>query len=173
MSTYEYNDLFLKCQDTAPYHVFTFDIKNSRKIMDGEVKIKSLKLISMIYKAIQKKEKEENKKILFFGEGYTTLEEVVRPNCFGYKQEPFMLGDLIGFTVYRDSISREEVLKIFNESKKTLEIDFEFHLADGYYETDDYAEGVNKYFRGYCIDLLSNLHKPYNDKVRRALQKMK
>ena len=30
------NDLFLKCQDTAPYHVFTFDIKNSRKIMDGK-----------------------------------------------------------------------------------------------------------------------------------------
>ena len=35
MSSREYNDMFLKCQKTAPYHVFTFDIVDSKK-MDKE-----------------------------------------------------------------------------------------------------------------------------------------
>ena len=47
------------------------------------------------------------------------------------------------------------------------------HLADGYSETNNYEEGNEKYFRGYCIDLLSNLHKDYNKEVRKALQKQK
>lgn len=91
----------------------------------------------------------------------------------GFKQEPFIYGDVIGFTVYRDSISKEEVMHIFNQSKEELNIDFEFHLADGYYETNDYALGNIKYFREYCIELLCNLHKSYNNDVREALQKIK
>ena len=43
----------------------------------------------------------------------------------------------------------------------------------GYYETDDWTEGQDKYFRGYCIDLLSNLHKPYNERLRKELEKIK
>ena len=31
MSYEEYNDLFLKCQDIGKYHVFTFDIVDSKK----------------------------------------------------------------------------------------------------------------------------------------------
>lgn len=32
MSTFEYNDLYLKCQNTGKYHVFVFDIISSKKI---------------------------------------------------------------------------------------------------------------------------------------------
>jgi len=172
MSAHEYNDLFLKCQETGKYHIFTFDIEGSKKMERKtryDVQYKIIELAMMMYKIIQQKELKENKKILVFENEFTKLGEP-RLNVFGYKQEPFMFGDLIGFTVYRDTITNEEVIEIFNKCKKKLEIDFEFHIADGYYETNNWVEGKEKYFRGYCIDLLSNLHKPYNKEVRKKLQ---
>ena len=44
----------------------------------------------------------------------------------------------------------------------TFDIDFDLHISDGYYETNDYGEAGTRYFRGYCIDLLSNFHKEKN-----------
>ena len=175
MSTHEYNDLFLKCQETGIYHVFTFDIKGSKKMTYNgnnerlEAQYKIIELAIMMYEIIQKKELKENKKILVFESEFTKLGEP-RLNVFGYKQEPFLFGDLIGFTVYRDTITNDEVIEIFNKCKKALNINFEFHISDGYYETNNYEEGKEKYFRGYLIDLLSNLHKPYNKEVRKKLQ---
>ena len=58
------------------------------------------------------------------------------------------------------------------EEKEYLQIPFDFHIADGYYETNNWVEGKDKYFRGYCIDLLSNLHKDYNKEVRKKLKKI-
>lgn len=185
MSTSEYNDLFLKCQDTGKYHVFTFDMVGSSKFrtegknnerLDAQIKL--MYLNALMYKLIQIKELEENRKILVFEEGFVSCPfPATNPyeasNGFGYKIEPFIFGDLIGFTAYRDTITKEEVMNIFEKTKKVLNIDFDFHIADGYYETNDWAEGHDKYFRGYCIDLLSNLHKDYNKKVRAALQKQK
>lgn len=185
MSTSEYNDLFLKCQDTGKYHVFTFDMVGSSKFRaEGKynerlaVQIKLMELNMLVYRLIQKKELEENKKILVFEDGfvhypYPETDPTWISNGFGYKMEPFLFGDLIGFTAYRDTITKEEVMDIFEKSKKLLNIDFKFHIADGYYETNDWVEGHDKYFRGYCIDLLSNLHKDYNKKVRKQLQKQK
>lgn len=173
LSTNEYNDLFLKCQKTGMYHIFTFDIVNSKKMTESDrydAQFKLIELNLMMYRLIQEKEQKEKRKILVFEDGFTKLGEL-RLNNFGYKQEPFIYGDLIGFTVYRDAITKEEVLNIFNKSKSALNINFEFHLADGYYETNNWIEGNTKYFRGYCIDLLSNLHKPYNKAVRKRLIK--
>lgn len=173
MSTSEYNDLFLKCQDTGKYHIFIFDIIGSKKMDRNKRKqaqYKIIELVMMMYRTIEKIEIKENKKILVFEENFSKLGEY-RINDFGVKQEPFLFGDLIGFTVYRDAITNEEVIDIFEKSKKVLNIDFDFHIADGYYETNDWIEGSNKYFRGYCIDLLSNLHKDYNKDVRKQLQK--
>lgn len=175
MSTHEYNDLFLKCQNTGKYHVFTFDIKDTKKMTKDQrlqAQYKIIELAMMMYKIIEEKELKGNKKILVFESEFTKLGEP-RKNIFGYKQEPFLFGDLIGFTVYRDTITNNEVIEIFNKCKKVLNIEFEFHLADGYYETNNWVEGNEKYFRGYCIDLLSNLHKDYNKQVRKALQKQK
>lgn len=174
MSTHEYNDLFLKCQNTAPYHVFTFDIKGSKKMnykTRSIAQIKLLKFITLMYNTIYRKSLEENKKILVFESDYVHLGEA-RLNEFGFKLEPFILGDLVGFTVYRDTITNDEVMKIHNECKREVDIDFEFHIADGYYETDNWIEACDKYFRGHCIDLLSNLHKPYNAMVRKKLKKL-
>ena len=175
MSTFEYNDLFLKCQETGKYHVFIFDIVESKKMNPEKryaAQIKIIELISMVYKKIEIKQIKENKKILVFEDGFTKLGERMKKE-FGYKQEPFLLGDLIGLTVYRDTISSDEVINIFNNCKKILNVDFDFHMADGYYETNNWNEANNKYFRGYCIDLLSKLHKPDNEKIRKSLIKQK
>lgn len=167
MSTYEYNDLFFKCQSDGIYHIFTFDVKDSKKIEDrNDVNLKLINLITLVYKKIQEIELQQNKEILVFEKGFTHYGETKLME-FGYKQEPFIYGDTIGFTIYRDSLSRQEIIDIFNQSKEILNIKFEFHIADGYYETNNYEEANQKYFRGYCIDFLSNLHKEYNMNINK------
>lgn len=172
MSSFEYNDLFLKCQKTALYHVFTFDIVDSKK-MDSETRTKAqYKLINLAilnYKILKYIEKKRNKKILI--EPFNNLNQ----NRIGFSQndnEPVVIGDLTYFTIYRDSMSNKEIIDIFNSCVDLLDIDFKFHIADGYYETNDWCEGQTKYFRGYCIDTLSNLHKPYNKNLRKKMKKL-
>ena len=173
MSTYEYNDLFLKCQSTGIYHMFTFDIKNSKRIENGNWRMVSqIRLILNMYRKIQEKEILENKTILVFEDGFRHFGEG-RCNEFGFKEEPFVYGDMIGLTVYRNSITKEEILKIFEEEKEYLQMDYDFHIADGYYETNNWVEGNEKYFREYCMKLLSNMHKPYNKYIRKELVKQK
>ena len=165
MSTFEYNDLFLRCQETGIYHVFTFDVKNSKKINSSDreqLQYKLIELILTMYKMLQKKEK---KKILVFEEDFSHLEDNKKTNGFGLKIEPFILGDMVVLTTYKDSITNEEILSLFNKLKNDLEIDYDFHINDGYYETNDWVEANKKYFRGHCIDLLSNMHKEDKKKV--------
>lgn len=171
MSSYEYNDLFLKCQKTAPYHVFTFDIVDSKK-MDNETRnnaqIKLRKLAILNYKLLEYIEKMKKTKILVRPFNINNTQNKI--GFTQYDNEPVVIGDLTYFTIYRNTLTREEVLEIFNCCIDLLEIDFKFHYADGYYETNDWTLGNTKYFRGYCIDTLSNLHKPYNKKLRQKLK---
>ena len=71
--------------------------------------------------------------------------------------EPFNItGDCFGLTIIRGSIDSEIVYNIWKEEKDKIAIDCEFRVADMYYETDDYAMGGTKYFRGYCIQKAEN-----------------
>ena len=56
-------------------------------------------------------------------------------------------------------------MSIYQKYKQELNISFDFHLADAYYETNKWEEGTELFFRGYCIDILSNYHKNYIEKV--------
>lgn len=162
MSTFEYNDLFLLAQDTGKYHMFTFDIIESKKMDNDTRRIaqdKLIKLMKSMYALIQEIQVKTGKQILVFEEGFVTFEDGAPRDGFGFKQEPFVIGDVFGFTIYRDSLDRDIVLSIYEYFKASLDIDFDFHLSDGYYETNDYGEGDIKYFRGYCMDILSNYHK--------------
>lgn len=162
MSSFEYNDLYLKCQENGIYHMFVFDIVNSKKMSvpyRNESQTKMIKLMNKMYKTIKNIEKSSNKKILVFEKDFVSFNSNKNYKGFGMKQEPFLLGDTFGFTIYRDSLSKDIVYYIYEYYKELLDIDFDFHLADGYYETNDYSEGNKKYFRGYCIDILSTLHK--------------
>lgn len=162
MSTYEYNDLYLKCQHKGNYHMFIFDIVDSKKMEDEaryEAQIKMVNLMNNIYEKIKEIEQNQNKKILVFEDNFVTFKSNLQPIGFGFKQEPFLIGDTFGFTVYKDSIDKKTIENIYNYYKQSLKIDFDFHLADGFYETNEYQEASAKYFRGYCLDLLRTIHK--------------
>ena len=162
MSTFEYNDLYLKCQDTGIYHMFVFDIVDSRKIPARERNIaqnKIIELMNRIYEEIKHIEQTTGRQILVFDTDFVSYKSNMPFKGFGFKREPFLFGDSFGFTIYRDSLDTETIYHIYEKLKKELNIDFDFHLANGYYETNDYSEGGNRYFRGYCMDILSTLHK--------------
>lgn len=174
MSTFEYNDLYLKCQDTGIYHMFVFDMIGSKKMPTTyrqEAQLKMLDLAQKMYEEIEKIQIKTEKKILVLEEDFVTLKSGLPYRGFGMKQEPFILGDTFGFTVYRDSIKAETIYYLYEKIKQELNIDFDFHVANGFYETNDYALGGTKYFRGYCIDILSTLHKERTQKALNELRR--
>ena len=162
MATIEYNDLFLLCQDTGIYHMFTFDIVSSKKMDSNTRKIaqeKLIKLMRSIYQVVYEIQEKTGKRILVFDDDFVTFDSGLPVKGFGMKQEPFLFGDTFGFTIYRDSLDKDVILSVYEYFRVSLNIDFGLHINDGYYETNDYEEGNKKYFRGYCCDLLANYHK--------------
>lgn len=169
MSSYEYYDMFKERQDKGKYHMFVFDIVDSKK-MDPQTRTNATyqmeKLMLKMYNTIKLIEEKENKKILIIG-----IDNIVhyedrqkRDKNFGLLYEPFLFADTFGITIHRDSLSKEEFLSIYQKHKEELNINFDFHIADGLYETNKWEEGSNLLFRGYCIDILSTYHKDYTKK---------
>lgn len=159
MSYYEYKDLFSIAQNKGKYHMFIFDIKNSKSYGKEIYNIEKTSriLIKNIYNRLEEIESREKKVILHRHPDFVDMESKTK---LGYMCEPFnILGDLYGFTTIRDSISNEEIYKIYSEEKEKLNIYWDFNIIDGYYETDSYANGNKKYFRGYCMEQLEELSK--------------
>lgn len=171
MSYEEYEDLFIKAQSKGIYHMFVFDIEKSRQMSTDkrfEAFEKSEKLMMSIYEKIQEIEKTTNSKILVFEEGFIKYSQFTRfteLKEFGMKVEPVIIGDSFAFTIYRDTLSRDKVKEIFEHYYNELNIDFNFHTADAFYETNDYAPGNTKYFRGHCLQKLCDLHKTKSSKI--------
>ncbi|MFR0822696.1 MAG: hypothetical protein ACLU84_05135 [Clostridia bacterium] len=174
MSYTQYTDMFEKCQDTAPYHMFVYDMIDSRKQCSPERQSNILQLLIGTYKRIQQIEKEENRQILH------QSEQLIRPKIGSYQKEGktyyqllidkivnradcmepfFLVGDLVGFTIQRRALTEERVDAIWEECKKTFSIPYTFHKANGFYETDDWNLADKLYFRGYCIQELEKRSK--------------
>lgn len=191
MSYTEYYDLFDRCQDTAPYHLFVFDLVGSKKIYLQENYIylsKLVLLIDTLYKKIEDIEKVQNRQILHrspFLYRPTLIESEEEKGHFYFIKdnlpkekycierqdlsEPFrILGDMIGLTILRDTLKEEEVYALFDQTKEELNIPYDFHYANGFYETDDYGEGATKLFRGYAIHMLGTQHKKENKIKKRS-----
>lgn len=166
MSYSEYNDMFIKCQNSGKYHIFTFDIVDSKN-MDIPIRYKAQKelimLSNLLYEEIRKIEKKNNIKILL---DLKELDSEVFSNT-----EPFIFGDMFGFTVYSNTIEYDQVVEIFNMLLKSNSIKTLYHISHGYYETNSYKEGNKLYYRGYCIQLVSNLHKKENEHIKNMLIK--
>jgi hypothetical protein len=176
MAYYEYKDLFDKAQETGKYHMFIFDIVHSRtygkRVMF--IEFMSRLMIKRVYNKLQDLEKERHKQILHKSEDVIPIYDG-RAEMFIFR-EPFQFGDLFGFTVLRDSISSDEVYGLVEDEIKKyndkFKVDWEFHMLDGYYETDDYGEGGTQYYRGYCLPQLEELSKNQN-MDQRVLRKRK
>lgn len=190
MSYTEYYDFFEKCQDTAPYHLFVFDVVGSKKIYneDGENYLSKITLlIDTLYKKIENIEKIQNRQILHRGQYLyrPTLEKTEDEKGIFYfakpatkkdnqifrqdLSDPFrIIGDMIGLTILRDTLKIEEMYALFDQTKEELNIPYDFHYANGFYETDDYGEGATKLFRGYAIQMLGTKHKNNNKTKKRS-----
>ena len=162
MSYEEYIDLFVGSQETGIYHMYTFDIVKSREmdvVLRQASQEKLVVLMEKMYQELENLEIALNRKIL-------VKEDTI--NRFNNLPEPFLYGDAIGFTVYRDSISREIIIDLFEKICNELNIDFSFHISDGYYETNKYEEGGELFFRGYAFSIISNLHK---NRIQKLIKK--
>lgn len=166
MSSFEYIDMFIERQSKGNYHMFVFDIVDSKKMQPKNRKTaqeQMIELMKRIYSEIKQIEELSQTKILVMHiDGIVPYEENQRVMYkFGMLFEPWIFGDTFGFTIYRNSLPKELILSIYEKYKQELNITFDFHIADGYYETNKWEEGTELFFRGYCMDILSNLHKDY------------
>ena len=170
MSTYEYIDLCEKAQNLkSKYHVFTFDIVDSKRMSKEdriEASYKIEKLMLLMYKELELREKIENKKILLKKDIVPYEERLKVDKKFGVLYEPFFFANTFGFTVYTNSISEDDIYELFEKYKNILGITYMFHFNNLYYETNDYGLGGKCFFRGYAIDICSNLHKPIYSKIK-------
>lgn len=183
MSYDEYKSLFDKCQKEAPYHLFVYDMINSRQVKDMHKRQSDMaRLIFAVYGEIENIEKQTQKIILHRSKDlkYCKLKnkdgiyEVQYPGNIKRADllEPFVLsGDLMGFTIERGTLSPLQVDYIFEQKKKELGLNYSFHKANGFYETDKWEEADKKYFRGYCIQQLEQNSK-LNDKVQNDIERM-
>jgi hypothetical protein len=156
MSYQEYDGLFKEAQGRGQYHLFVFDVENSRTL-DPEFHIQARELLLNVYKRLEDLERSTNRKILHKNKVFNREEKgIVRRDLL----EPFNIaGDCYGFTIIRGSMETNDVFKIWQEEKCKLGIRFNFHFAEGDYETDSWLKGSELYFRGYCIGKLEEMSK--------------
>ena len=179
MSYEGYEDLFEKAQISGQYHLFIYDIVNSRKGITQEERGRIVKLIFQVYQRIEELEEREHRSILhrnkILSQGKLEIKNTENGDIYDFDYtglppkkimrrpdllEPFYLaGDLYEFTIERGTLTAEQIDQIFEQEKKKLNITQEFHKANGYYETDEYDKGDKLYFRGYCIQQLEKMSK--------------
>jgi hypothetical protein len=164
MSYEEYDDLFEKAQKNGKHHIFVFDVIGSRHITANKnepyyfFQINMEMLLYSVYKRLEKLEEKMNKIILHKSDKLIPFfEKREKANCADILEPFFGLSDIIWFTIIKDSIDSSLVYQIFEEEKERLNINYQFRYADGYYETDDYSEGNNLYYRGWCIRKLEKI----------------
>ena len=171
MSSIEYTDMFLKVQELgdAPYHMFSFDIKDSQKMSSTKRMVAQYDLyllLDLFKKELQKLEKDLNRKILLEESELNNTTELLKDN-------PFVFGDALVVTIYKDSLTINDMCMLFNRLKDELKIKYDFNIAEALYETNNYDEGNEKLYRGYCAQILMELHKDQYKGVARELRSIK
>lgn len=140
MSWEEYSGMFEQAQITGKYKCYVFDMKNSKHGYD----------IEKVFSLINNFKNKINKNAIHKIEGY---------------ENPFRIsGDLIVLVVHKDSMSDDEVYQSFKDAKEEVGLQKEYHYISGYYETDNWAEGSDLYYFGYCIQELE-----YRSKLNKNL----
>ena len=174
MSYTEYLDMFLSAQENpnALYYVISFDVVNSKSMPGKERRILQIninKIIEYVYNKLLEREKELKIQILIKDKRFNRpWDKTEKSN--GNFIDPNIFGDTLQFTILRNTISKDEIIEWVNECTKKLKIEISFHIADAYYETNEYHEGNTKYYRGYCLQTLESFHK---EQTQKQLQKIK
>ncbi len=161
MSYNEYIDMFHEVQNRkCPYRAFTFDVVNSRNQTEYlETRAtKFFEFIDCIYFLLESEENKESKRILL-KDKFNRKFEITKSRENNNEYNPMILGDMLTFFVYNGSITTQKMLEIFATALTMCDINYPFHFKTGVYQTNIYAEGSNKLYKGYMPQLLENLSK--------------
>ncbi len=162
MSYREYDDLYEKAQQKGKYRMFSFDMVNSKRIGVNRkyIQLLTIKAILNVYNRLKCLEEQLNRKILHTNDNFFSFDDIPSSGqMISYFMEPFNMGDQFGFTIINNSIESELVYKIWQEEKEKVGLKVKFHYADVLYETDNYEQGNELYFRGYCISKVEEVSK--------------
>lgn len=175
MSYDEYLDLFKIAQENnnALYYVVSFDVVDSRKINKEKRKILQDNIniiIKYVYNQLLNREIELNKQVVIKDDRFIRPWDLKRLNNNGNYIDPLVFGDCFQFTVLRNTVSKEEIINWVEKCRKVLNMKESFHINDAYYETNNYEEGKDKLFRGYCLQILEESHK---SETKKELKKLK
>lgn len=176
MAYEEYLDLYLSAQKNpnSLYYVVSFDIIDSRTIAPEKRTILQRNIyiiMKYVYSKLLDIEVELNKQVIIKDERFIRPWDSNVSKWNGNYIDPSVFGDCFQFTILRDTITKEEIVGWVNECKNYLNMEEAFHITDGYYETNEYEEGGNKFYRGYCLQILETLHKPQIQKKIKILKK--
>ena len=179
MSYEDYYDIFILAQQNkeAPYYMVAFDVVGSKNVPVEDIlplRQKISYILITVYRKLEDYEKETGKQVLikdsrFFPPWSKEARETVDHNYM----DPDIIGDCFLFTVLRDTITKEQIVNWVYEAKNRVGLEQDFHIADGYYETNEFGEANEKLFRGYCMRILENYHKKETKaKIKRRKKKL-
>ena len=164
MSYFEYKDMFYNCQNSGKYHMFIVDIAGSKKL--------DTKQLNECFDLI----KEKMESITLFLKNEYNILHVNDSNMYMGKTY-FQHGDLFGFVVNRGY--KKIVEDLINQEFKDFKYDI--HYNCGFYDTDNWVEGGEKYYFGYCIQQLEENSKDFlfkkgqshltNEKIEKEIQR--
>lgn len=160
----KYYDIYLLAQKNldALYYVVSFDIVNSKLLSPKEryqAQINIIMIVKYVYDKLLESEKKLNKQVVLKDKRFVRPWDI-KNKYNGNFIDPLIFGDSFSFTVMRDTVTKDEIVNLVNKCKESINMKENFHIADGYYETNEYEEGNRILYRGYCLQILQNMHKP-------------
>lgn len=163
MSYSEYFDLFYTAQKkSCKYRALLIDVKNSRNVLKSFDEYHKFHLcIDHIIETLSQLGTKRGNEILLQNENNVIHKTTskTRINDSNLNCNPMILGDCACFFINDGSLSENDFISILCNAINKFKIDFAFHFASGKYETDSYAEGNKKLYKGYMLPLLENISK--------------
>lgn len=187
MSYDEYFDIYRNAQQNkCPFRAFCIDVVNSKKVMkqDPKRQLKMFKLFDYISLELLKKNKNSQvfrnnknnqlnlvlKNINYDKNFIKKYDDILKNinNLFitNLKQvgdtllaNPMITGDCACYFTNDGTLTDKEFLSILKIGIEKFDIDFDFHFLSGKYETENYTEGGNKFYKGYVREILEDVSK--------------
>ena len=168
MSYEEFKSEFIKAQKNvnAPYKMFVFDLKGSRKMDDYtryDAQVKSINTLKLLAKTLREIEIKTGKAILLHDERVRLNFDfsISNPNT----SNPCVnAGDSFAISIFNGTCTDKEIINMFLEIAKKLENKYAYYVSIGNFETTNYVTAYKECYIGYCLAELS-----FNKKIRKMV----
>ena len=159
MSYEEYKNEFKNAQKNlnAPYRMFVFDLKNSRKMTESvryDAQIKSVRTMKLFATMLLELEKQTDKKVLFRDERVDINIDFILSNP-NQSNPCVCAGDSFAISVFNGMYSDQEMIDMFVMCAKKVDNEYPYSVAVANFETSDYVLATKQCYIGYCLAELS------------------